>query len=414
MADISTGSLIRRLFPLKPAVQNYAWGKLGACSTVASLYSLHSQEPIHADTPYAELWMGTHPKGPNYLSGTDTLLTQHIMDTPSLLGTFQGEGPQGQLPFLFKVLSVHKPLSIQAHPNKTLAAELHSKHPDLYPDPNHKPELAIALTPFQALCGFRPLEQISRNIAENPELLAIVGPDSLEAIKTAKSEEDCKASLKACFTKLFTSDAELIKSQLQTLIARLESETHPLRDLILLTHQHFPCDVGILCCFFLNHLTLDPGESIFLAANEPHAYLQGDCIECMACSDNVVRAGLTPKYIDKEILCEMLSYTCRPAADNKFHPTTLPACSFITVYDPPVPDFSVRSVAPPLPVKNFSLPALPGPSILLVTSGTARLQEGGTGEQIAVQKGSVLFLGGGTEVVCSEVEHPFVSYQGFY
>ena len=412
MADINTPP-ISRLFSIQPAVQHYAWGKLGASSAVADLYSVHSVESVDVDKPYAELWMGTHSKGPNYLSGTDTLLSQHLTDSPSLLGSFQGQGPQGQLPFLFKVLSVHKPLSIQAHPNKALAAELHSKHPDLYPDPNHKPEIAIALTPFQALCGFRPLEQICRNIEENPELLAIVGLDSLEAIKTANSENDCKASLKACFTKLFTSDVELIKSQLETLVARLESDSHPLKELILSTQQHFPCDVGIFCCFFLNHLTLQPGEAIFLAANEPHAYLHGDCIECMACSDNVVRAGLTPKYIDKEILCEMLTYACRPAADNKFHPTTLSACSFIDVYDPPVPDFSVRSVAPPLPVKNFSLPALPGPSILLVIRGAAKLQEE-AGGQLGVQKGSVLFLGGGAEVVCSQVEHPFVAYQGFY
>ena len=412
MADINAAP-IGKLLPIKPAVQHYAWGKLGASSAVAALYSLHSQESVDAEKPYAELWMGTHPKGPNYLSGTETLLSQQITDSPSLLGSFEGQGPQGQLPFLFKVLSVHKPLSIQAHPNKAMAAELHSKHPDLYPDSNHKPEIAIALTPFQALCGFRPLEQISSNIEDNPELLAVVGPESLEAIKNAKSEDDCKASLKACFTKLFSSDAQLIKAQLETLVDRLEADTHPLKELILSTHQHFPCDVGIFCCFFLNYLTLQPGESIFLAANEPHAYLQGDCIECMACSDNVVRAGLTPKYIDKEILCEMLTYVCRPGADNKFHPTTLPACSFITVYDPPVPDFSVRSVAPPLPVKNFALPALAGPSILLVTSGAAKLQEE-SGGQIAVQKGSVLFLGGGAEVVCSEVEHEFVAYQGFY
>ena len=403
-----------KLFPIKPAVQNYAWGKLGASSTVAALYSLHSAEPVVTDKPYAELWMGTHPKGANYVTGTDTLLSQHLTNTPSLLGSYEGQGPPGQLPFLFKVLSVHKPLSIQAHPNIALAVELHSKHPDLYPDPNHKPELAIALTSFKALCGFRPFEQIRSNIEENPELLEVVGADLLEAIKTANSEETCKASLKACFTKLFTTDGEFIKSRLVTLLARLENAEHPLKELILFIQQHFPNDVGIFCCFFLNVMTLEPGESIFLAANEPHAYLQGDCIECMACSDNVVRAGLTPKYIDKETLCEMLSYICRPAVENKFQPVTLSEASFITVYNPPVPDFSVRSVTPPLPVKNFSLPALQGPSIILVTDGSASLREEGASEVLKVLKGSVLFVGAGVEVVFSEVEHPLVIYQGYY
>ncbi|KAI6650958.1 Mannose-6-phosphate isomerase [Oopsacas minuta] len=412
MAEIATP--VCKLLSIKPAVQNYAWGKLGASSAVAALYSLHSSEPVDADKPYAELWMGTHPKGANTIAGTGTLLSQHLTAIPSLLGSYQDKGPIGQLPFLFKVLSVHKPLSIQAHPNKTLAVELHSKQPDAYPDSNHKPELAIALTSFQALCGFRPLDQIRGNIEDNPELLAIVGADLLAALKTANSEQDCKASLKACFTKLFTTDLEVIKLQITALIARIETTAHPLKDLILYVQQHFPCDVGILCCFFLNHLTLQPGESIFLAANEPHAYLQGDCIECMACSDNVVRAGLTPKYIDKDTLCEMLSYICRPAVDNKFQPVMLPEMSFITVYDPPVPDFSVRSIAPPLPIKNFSLPSLQGPSILLVISGTASLKEQGTSEPINACKGSVLFVGGGTDVVFSDVIHPLVIYQGYY
>ena len=400
------------LFPLRPAVQNYAWGKVGAASTVAALFSIHSDQPVDPDKPYAELWMGTHPKGPNLLSGSDKPLSQLLTETPSLLGSCKDTAPPGQLPFLFKVLSVHKPLSIQAHPNKTLAAELNAKHPDRYPDANHKPELAIALTPFQALCGFRPLDDIRAGISENPELLALVGGEQLEALKTAKTDEECKSSLKACFTRLFTSETELMQAQLAILVERLNTSEHPLKGLILSTHEHFPGDVGCFCCFFLNYLTLEPGESIFLAANEPHAYLYGDCIECMACSDNVVRAGLTPKFIDKETLCQMLSYLCRPALDNKFQSVPLPELNFVSVYDPPVPDFSVRGIHPPESVKSFSLPSLPGPSILLVISGSCSLKEG-AGGPLEVKKGSVVFFGGGADVVFTEVSS-FVAYQGYY
>lgn len=78
--------------------------------------------------------------------------------------------------------------------------------------------------------------------------------------------------------------------------------------LVLLLEKQYPADVGVLAAFFLNHVKLNPGEALFLGANEPHAYLSGECIECMATSDNVVRAGLTPKHRDVQTLCSMLTY----------------------------------------------------------------------------------------------------------
>ena len=86
-----------------------------------------------------------------------------------------------------------------------------------------------------------------------------------------------------------------------------------LEELLLRLNSQFPGDVGCFCVFFLNYLTLEPGQAIFLAANMPHAYLSGDCVECMATSDNVVRAGLTPKYRDVNLLINMLTYESGPA-----------------------------------------------------------------------------------------------------
>lgn len=78
--------------------------------------------------------------------------------------------------------------------------------------------------------------------------------------------------------------------------------------LVLRLEKQYPTDVGVIATFFLNHVKLAPGEALFLGANEPHAYIFGECIECMATSDNVVRAGLTPKHRDVQTLCSMLTY----------------------------------------------------------------------------------------------------------
>lgn len=101
----------------------------------------------------------------------------------------------------------------------------------------------------------------------------------------------------------------------------------------------FPGDVGCLCLFFLNVVRLEAGEAIFLSANEPHAYLDGNCIECMACSDNVIRAGLTPKFKDVEQLLAMLNYAGAPIATKYFRPERRDA--YTEVFRPPVPDFAV-------------------------------------------------------------------------
>lgn len=149
------------MFPLSCVVQQYAWGKTGASSEVARL--LASSDPsarISEDQPYAELWMGAHPRGDAKILGSQKTLGQWIAENQDCLGSKVKATFHGKLPFLFKVLSVETALSIQAHPNKELAEKLHLQAPQHYPDANHKPEMAIALTSFQGLCGFRPVEEI--------------------------------------------------------------------------------------------------------------------------------------------------------------------------------------------------------------------------------------------------------------
>merc|ERR1712173_309261 len=120
--------------------------------------------PSEAKENYAELWMGTHPKGPS------SVQLDAKEETTQLLSEYIGH----ELPFLFKVLSVARSLSIQAHPDKQLAQKLHSERPHIYKSDKHKPEMTIALTPFEAMCGFRPYSQIAfflQNVAEFAEIV---------------------------------------------------------------------------------------------------------------------------------------------------------------------------------------------------------------------------------------------------
>jgi len=324
---------------------------------------------VSQDSAYAELWMGTHPNGPSKLTETGELLSEYIAKHPEALGAKIREKFGDQLPYLFKVLSVNKALSIQAHPNKTHAEQLHAERPNIYKDPNHKPEIAVALTDFEGLCGFRPLAEIQNFLATVPELKTAIG-DKSEALISAK-ETSYKDALKDCFESLMVCDQEVLKKELLTLSSRLSSANDETSSLFNKLYSQYPGDVGCFVIYFLNHLRLSPGQSMFLGPNVPHAYLSGDCIECMANSDNVVRAGLTPKLIDVPTLVSMLDYTCGEAESRKFSPST-ESTDTCQEFDPPVPDFSVARYEVPGDANNYSLNKRDSASIILVTEGSGK------------------------------------------
>lgn len=215
------------------------------------------------------------------------------------------------LPFLFKVLSIETALSIQAHPDKTRAQRLNLAFPKIYTDPNHKPEMAIALTPFEAFLGFRPLEEISNFLRNVPAFRIAVGEaesDSfLAAQKLVLDITAKKLELKKLFEALQRQSPWIISAALTSLLAGPSLQLTGMGELITRLNNQYPEDSGIFCAFFLNYIKLEKGTSIFLAAGEPHAYISGDCVECMASSDNVVRCGLTPKLKDVDTLLEMLT-----------------------------------------------------------------------------------------------------------
>lgn len=186
-----------------------AWGIRGLDSRVAR-YALesHSLDEIDPDTPYAELWIGTHPSG------------QSTLKTGENLRDVIGD----DLPFLFKVLSAGKALSIQAHPDKENAQRLHLENPQNYGDPNHKPEMAIALTPFEAMCGFRRLEEISYLIKKHPEFAECISQEAKLEVFLAQEHLAQKKALQMLFSSFMNCDPTVSSHQLKLLLIRLQAE----------------------------------------------------------------------------------------------------------------------------------------------------------------------------------------------
>ncbi|XP_014218860.1 mannose-6-phosphate isomerase [Copidosoma floridanum] len=397
---------------LNCSIQNYEWGRKGSDSIIANL--MKSSNPdfiINESLPYAELWMGTHPNGPSLLKGKNIFLEEYVRDNNHVLGKVLIDKYNGKIPFLLKVESVRKALSIQVHPSKEQAEMLHQSSPNIYKDDNHKPELAVALSKFETLCGFRPISEIKNYLRSIPELCFVIGHNEISHMFSS-SESNFLDILKNCFINLMSQETEIVAEQLKKLIKRLSDLDETTRqslkaDLLERLYSDYPDDVGCFCIYLFNHVTLQPGEAMYIAANEPHAYLSGDCIECMSCSDNVVRAGLTPKLKDVETLISILSYTCEPASAKLFKPIKEDECT--QIFKPPVQDFAVAKIVIP-PRKSYDLIPRSTASIMIVISGNIEISD----SQI-FNKGSALFLSAEESISikttsCSE---PVMIFQAF-
>ena len=291
----------------------------------------------------------------------------------------------------------------------------------MYKDDNHKPELAIALTPFLAMCGFREYHEIAAYLDAIAPLKNLIGEENAKELTGATPAE----GLKKCFTKLMTASDEQVKETIKGVSEAIQS----LRDELVAStfakvSEEFPGDVGILSIFFLNILELQPGEAIFLAANEPHAYLSGDCIECMACSDNVIRAGLTPKFKDVNTLIDMVNYQTEPKSRKFFEPEI--CCDgFSKLFIPPVADFAVKEIrVQSQQPEKYQLKNWANGSILLVLEGKAELKMPSVVNlpPVNVKPGSIVFIPAvNAEEPASELnitltgdDDTFLAYQAFY
>lgn len=298
---------------LAPGFQNYAWGDP---AFIPRLFGLQA-----TGQPFAEAWFGAHPALPSLadVDGRRLPLDRLLAEAPATILGPEVAGRFAGLPFLFKVLAAAYPLSIQVHPSlvqavsgfrRENAAGLALQDPNRnYRDPNAKPELFVALTQFQALCGFREVDEIAAGMDGVPELSALL-----------PGWRRTSNPLRSLLSAYFDLSDEKVCPALARWVRRL-AESRPLPDSveawIVEADRIFAVDGqpdrGLFFFLLLNLVTLEPGQGMFLSAGTPHAYLRGAGIEVMANSDNVLRAGLTTKHLDaRELMSNLRFESLRP------------------------------------------------------------------------------------------------------
>ena len=300
-----------RPYKLHNKVQNYPWGSKNDAAYIPSLLGITTKP----NTPYAELWIGAHPKAPSAIEidnkaiSLDKLIDEFPVEC---LGKNTAKKFSNKLPFLLKVLSAESVLSIQTHPNKMQAEKLHKKDPVNYPDTNHKPEIAIAIDNLTAIVGFKPVKEIISTLKSMPELIEFIGAEFIEKVFSVKEKKKQEKLIRSIYSAILmkSGDTKKLEECINRLLDRFTNKDIPtLEEVYFLNyHKKFGNDIGLLSFFFFNLVQLESGQAIFTGAGTPHAYINGNIVECMANSDNVVRAGLTNKYKDIDTLVEILDY----------------------------------------------------------------------------------------------------------
>jgi mannose-6-phosphate isomerase len=330
--------------------------------------------------PFAEYWMGVHPGDhcTAELPGHQrVLLKEYLENNPGFLG-HEVQQRFGHLPYLLKVLDVHKMLSIQVHPSKAAAEKEFAREnaegiplssvKRNYRDDNHKPELMVALSDFWLLHGFKPPESLTDtllNVAELRGLIPVFNQSGYEGLYRYVMEMP-QDEVNRILRPLIDNLAELYKEkkpdkQDEDFWAAKAAWSFP---------HHGRIDRGIFSIYLFNLVHLKKGEGIFQDAGVPHAYLEGRNVEIMASSDNVLRGGLTNKHIDVN---EVLKHVkCEPT-----HVRILagePVSPFEKVFHTPAPDFRL-SVFELKAGDSVSFSPLTA-EIMLLTEGMAELDNG--------------------------------------
>ncbi len=373
------------LFKLNNVIQNYSWGSKTSLNTLFGIENPENQ-------PQAELWMGTHPNGCSKNAETGELLSDLISKDPvNFLGN-RTALDFGELPFLFKVLCAAEPLSIQVHPSKQAAEQGFMKENEMgvdikapnrnYKDPNHKPELVYALTPYKAMNGFRPIAQIIKLFEE------IGLPSLTEQVASFKTHPNSEG-LQVFFKEIMSLNEEQKEMTLKELKLYMSfdkrNEATLLKEAVAYSRyfaQFYPNDIGLLSPLLFNLIELKPGEAMFLYAETPHAYIQGTGLEIMANSDNVLRAGLTPKYIDVPELINNTKFESIKPENIKIQPNKDQS------YPIPVPDFKFSIINVNDDEQIYSLQSA---EILFCIEGNIVVSS--NGKQIKLQKGESMFVG---------------------
>jgi len=269
---------------LRNGVQNYDWGSADAIPRFLGDKS--------SGVPVAEMWIGTHPLKPSIAVDADG--HEHPLEEVA-----------GELPFMAKLLAADQPLSLQVHPSRSLAEVGYAREDEagipldsperVYKDRNHKPEMVYALSTFDSLIGFRP----------TAEILRVLGP--LDTPLSQRLADDLRAD--PGFAGIVRRVEWLLSSGIEPVeihqivgacraLAALGMDIKRAYRTVVEIAEHHPDDIGVVISLMLNRMTLQPGEAAYLETGVMHAHLSGLCLEVMATSDNVLRAGLTSKHVD--------------------------------------------------------------------------------------------------------------------
>jgi mannose-6-phosphate isomerase len=410
MSTVSSGRLPARWpLPMVNPVRDYDWGSVTALARM--------QGRPASGRPEAELWMGAHPAAPSALDAGDGRL--HGLDELVAAAPEQLLGPDiaarfdGRLPFLLKVLAIARPLSLQVHPGAERArtgfegaCAVAGEH--RYTDPYPKPELLYALEPVDALCGFRRAAEAARLLAllDGPRAAAVAEPlrrhadgEGCEGAPGSSADGET-ACLEEAFEVLVTwpdDDRPAFAADVAREARRLLREenaglTAPDRRALMwvsrLAQQH-PKDPLVVAPLLLDLVLLRPGETLFVPAGAPHAYLHGTGVEIMANSDNVLRAGLTHKVVAVEELLHVVDGRSRPQRD-------VPEVELgpgEVAWRPPLPWFQLTRLRPAGRVLTAH-PSVTGPQVLLCTAGEVTVGCSG-GDALVLRAGSSAFVGAG-------------------
>ena len=375
------------LWQLTSAVRFYPWGSR---TVIPELLG----QPSPAPQPHAELWMGAHPDEPSLLADGRPLDRAIAEEPERLLGApvVTRFGPR--LPFLMKVLAADRPLSLQAHPTMEQAAAgftaeeaagIPKDDPTrTFRDPWHKPELLLALTTFEALCGFRPVEESLHCLAklQLPELKPTIAALARGGLRAAIPQ------LLALSARRRQSLVRAVADKAAAFVAAHDPEFINTYRWAASLADSYPGDPGVVISLMCNHLRLVPGEAVFLPAGNLHAYLCGAGVEVMASSDNVLRGGLTSKHVDLAALIEVLDFT-----DGKV-PVVHPVLGRGGLrYPVPVEDFDLTRVQVDV---DPGVLTTSGPQVLLCAEGTAVLS--GADGEVVLEQGSSAFVPAGRPV----------------
>ncbi|MFS0705618.1 mannose-6-phosphate isomerase, class I [Cellulomonas sp. 179-A 9B4 NHS] len=373
---------------IDPVLQHYAWG-----STTAIPEALGA---VPDGTPVAEAWYGAHPSAPSVVGadGTVTTLDRLVAEDPQgVLGDDVVARFGARLPYLLKLVAAAAPLSLQVHPTVEQAVAGYAAEDERgvprddprrsYKDRNHKPELVYALSHFEALVGFRAARRTA-------EILAGVEHPVAQRLRDVVAADPSADGVRAAFTELVAPETRPSPDEVDEL-ARIfadrlrDGSPSPRTDRAVATlAQAYPGDPGAVTAVLLNPVTLRPGEACFVPAGAVHAYLSGSAVEVMANSDNVLRAGLTPKHVDIPELLRTVDCVAAPpiriAAERSFDATE--------VFYAPVDDFEL-SVTRLTDGRPARLPGV-GPRIVLCLEGSCRLT--GADGHVELASGRAVFV----------------------